>query len=647
MIVQAELQEALYKELLEYHPKCLKVMNYAQQIDGLKQRLSKQADQMLANIPESYIEPYLERANYELVLNNSLTLHKKYSKYYQLKLMQYRKSFHDNCLNKENLYDKKNAFITTLTDKQRFSDVILCNKSFVKMYGGSYKSLLGSKFSSLGVTDILGSIGDDQNRPIENDNLLMTTATSPVQSFGIHSSGYVFQTDVLIHRSPFIATMNYQSGIVRASLEQRDCIIVRENGEIIGPTKRLGTKLGILRNTKETHGKPFHIRQLSEDLEYVNRAFNYIKRLSKTRGSNYNNSPEINRKSFNDNASSCRIFIGKSDVSNKDSFMISEEEAREIYAVYTSTGQDITLRSLLPSEGSDSPKSYSYTCKVVNLFNGETYLKVFQFEGATEGKKDEKLKAQEFSEDIILKTLDKDSEPSVMTDDSANFGEVEERDQNLTDFEPIMLKTNDILISPIVRPTPEFQRMLITEGDSAQFFSPTLNTQPNQMLSSTQRFLTTQRNNMNVVKEALFIRPEKVKRLLSKETGETFTIESSHDVAGIVRSVAQRSSRTDASRKSSRGSEATVSDTVQKILKAKFYPKSLSFFAFLFYFMIVLCFSCLLMFKISLNQSIESFSLTKDILNKAQNNNYILLSVQRLLKTLYNFDTGSWTPADL
>ena len=280
MSKQADIQVVLYKEMLEEFPDLGKIFNSALSADKIRQSLDKKIKIMLRNIPEYFIEPILYCAHYSLGVNHSLHEYSEFVKLYTKKHQRYEKYFKESDLICENFYQEENAFIIISGQKADAGKILYCNKQTKNILGGDDHSYLGTNITTLFLPKS-EVFGDSFFRAIiEGGDTDKNTIKNLVRSYITHKDGYMIEVDYYINIHPNVTQGLHLSIIIRPVVTARDCVMVRENGEIEGMTRKMTKKLRLQKNyagnSSNQKSQTYHVQSLSPELNKINRAYNAI-----------------------------------------------------------------------------------------------------------------------------------------------------------------------------------------------------------------------------------------------------------------------------------------------------------------------------------------------------------------------------------
>jgi len=232
---------------------------------------------MLKNIPDYFIEPLLYCAHYSLGVNHSFHQYTEYFKSYSKKAQRYDKYFKDQKLIPENFYQEDNAFLIISGQKADAGKILYCSKQTKNILGGDDLSYTGTNINTLFLpkTEIFN---DSFFRAIiEGGDTGENICQNLVRTYMTHKDGHMVEIDYYINIHPNVTQGLHLSIIIRPVVTATDCIMVRENGDIEGMTRKISRKLRFQRNHHSTQ-KPIihHIQSISPDLNKINRAYNAI-----------------------------------------------------------------------------------------------------------------------------------------------------------------------------------------------------------------------------------------------------------------------------------------------------------------------------------------------------------------------------------
>jgi len=327
------------------------VFEKAQKADSIKSRIDFRTKRFLNKSPDYYMDPLLLFAYYQLIINHSPgDCTKLYEKYHFLAQQKYNKYLKADRLCQQNVYQENSAFFVLSGQKSDFGRIVYCNKAVKKVFGAEVKRYLDSKIyhaiflPSLSQTfeNYFKSLAETGVCPIYNQIL---------RTFICNKEGYIKEVDFYLNTHPSITQGYYMMLTLRPPLTKKDFIILRENGEIEGASKKICQRLGILMTAdpqKATSAQKYHISKISRELAKANESINMLKRYE-----NWDYTKTLPN--------------------------IDLKESRDLALLYQEQGNEIILKSIRKA-GENYQDQFHYYCKISSLNYGSVSLRMLHLD---------------------------------------------------------------------------------------------------------------------------------------------------------------------------------------------------------------------------------------------------------------------------
>jgi len=271
--------------------------------------------------------------------------------------------------------------------------------------------------------------------------------------------------------------------------------------------------------------------------------------------------------------------------------LLSKEEAEEIHSLYTTTGKDLFLT---PAGPEDSEK-LSYHCKVTSSFYGSAFIKTL-------------ILKENKQENIGNLSLEKSLE-----EPEENFSELllnaEEKEKGWIDFEP--------LTSSPRYTTSMTRRNLLTE---------TPRTRPLITLATTPQEIPT--------KEMMKLPPQPIITTSSprkhKLTNHHHRVENSLHTSNY----------------SHLSQKKYLANSFKAALHTKYTPKLFKALSTAFYLALIITIIAQIVLTVVLNENTDDLLTRKNIVRNALQRNFLCITLQGLLRIIWDVKTGAINPFD-
>jgi len=320
-------------------------------------------------MPEHCVQPLILFAYYNLIINQSPYDFQKLNEMYHFKNQKYKKYFQTQRLCEENIYQDNCALFVISGQRNDAGKVINCNTSVKKVCGGDPHWYIGSKVHHRICSPSLKPMSESFYRSLsEPESLAIFNQT--MRTCLYNKEGYLDECDFYVNLYPSISRGFFVALLIRPAIEKRDFILVRENGEIEGASKKVCKRLGIF--LKDNSLNKIHISQVSQKLAQVSEAINTVSFVDQDK-IKYDINITIKNQ------------IKQSDSSTQKLQSILVDEARRFYSLYTERGNQIDLTPLdqedvNPRRNRNPFKKYNYFCKASNLVYDSFVLRLFSLE---------------------------------------------------------------------------------------------------------------------------------------------------------------------------------------------------------------------------------------------------------------------------
>ena len=583
MLDQARLQIKICNEIKRETPNLAVTYENSQALDSLKKKVSRKMKDLLDQISEFHIEPYLLYAHYHRALNHSFNDYTHFLELYLNKSQRSQKYFNQEGLSQKNMFQDNVGFYFLSGAAADAGNIIFASKSGIK----------GLKDINMLVGTHMSERGPPCLRPIYKAFYKTLAENTPDTYFNKITRGltYLVEEDYLVEIDynltihPYVTQGFYFCMIFRATNTNKDAMYVHENGDIEAATQNIRRKLKM--KHRPVNPKPVHnIKDFSDELALVNGAFNKIALPEKY---------------------------------SKEGFL-EKEKIEAIYSTYTNLGKDLYLKPF------SSELFLSYNCKVQNQSFGPLLLKVFTFEENTKHYS----KAQDSSSPIAHKGCS----PMRRGNESSEC--------NMTGYDDekgISWANLEALTS---RKTT--RREIVTEtarGDNENTSRYPLkqSTTVEQKVEDDFSFNFGDVNEFKVqprkkAKNSTDIIPDSASTKKKQEERRQEDLENSH-----ILTLNNNSSTTSQRRK--------LENIYKTSLNTKYHPKIYKIALALFIFMIAVFIVVEVLFLLVTNKNTEELKVKKDILRNFQTRNFLCIVLSGFVRLLWELNFSSLTFTDM
>jgi len=403
ILEQSEIQTKVCQELLSDSPDLSLVFDKAQLAASVKRKAEARINSFLHESPDYYMNPLLLFAYYQLVINHSPGDCSKIFEKYHFLTQKYHKYLKSDQLCQRNVYQDNCAFFILSGQKSDFGKILYCNKAVKKVCGADVKWYIDSKIYHATPLPSLHTVWENYFKSMAE------TGMSPfynqvLRGFIYNKGGYLKEIDYYLNTHPSITQGYFMMLTMRSPLTKKDFIILRENGEIEGASKKVCKRLGIF--ITDHSNQKFHIRMISKELARVNEAFNITKKHSKSL-------PELDTK-----------------------------EAQDITTLYLQEGNELILKSLLKTDedgfqlhGDDD--KFLYHCKISSLDYETVTLKIIHLEEIKNDHETEIIDLIEENHDVAPPIKHRFEETTISEhshEEEENNAGAEEKENGWIDF---------------------------------------------------------------------------------------------------------------------------------------------------------------------------------------------------------------------
>jgi len=630
---QVKLQIKVCQEIRKEAPNLAQIWDDSQEFIGVRKGVLRMAKSTLNSIADSYAEPLLLCAQYQLILNHSFADYVNYLKTHSLKLVKLQKVLNQDHLINENIYDEDVGFFIVSANGSDNGKIVYGSKSLEATFGGDPRLYGGLHIASLAVPCLQHVYADFyRNFSYKTEQLLLNNIK---RGFAYKmEGGYMVEIDFALNVYPSITQGFYIVFLVRPIISNKDHMYLLENGDIDCATKEIGKKLGLCHSGAQT--TIYNVRSISEELALVHEAFNMV------------NSPEKYEEDESNvtEQSPAKISLGCRRKSSK--FRMTLAYAKELHAVFSTTGKDILLRPAYSSELEvEEIPFYSYNVKVSDVvFGGFSFRLVTLVENTRENKRRITNEFQDsprhgnvkrsFSAFNIKQESSKNMQspflksPPKNLETSGFFGSEHEKKEGWIDFEainsspkrsastinPLGSMTNRPMLMDSQREpdTGTTARILLVPDEPTEVPTPLIKINNQDVSPLSPQMSTSTNNNVNYTKNL------KMKDLLNfKPNGGSL-----HP-----------------SDRSKMSQQQKISNLYKNALDTPYFPRFVKSLYFLFFTIF-----CTLIFgqsalTINIGYNTNRFQVKKDILRNAQYRNYQMITAECLIRVLWDVNTDS------
>ena len=371
MLKQVDLKIKICNNILGEVCDIGEIYDCAQIIVKSKQLLRRKMNYFLKNIPDHNFDPLLVCAEYQLILNYSQDNYFKYHETFTQKYFKYEKHFKGLNLIEENLYQENNAFLLLSGPGLNNGKVLFCTKGMNTLCGRGKSSYIGSFIPTIFPKGLQSFYQDFFKQILDKGD--ETFLNRRIRAFIAHKDKYMIETEFYLRVHPYVTQNLNFNMIIRPVPSSKHYIMIREDGEIEGITKKLANILKVREFYKASAITSINVKYLSHKLSKINEAFNIVHRNMLAKNTGQDNSDKI-AQNFQSNLASKKE-------SQKDPVTLNYDKALEIYSMYTSEGKKLELMPIMTGLDNNALISSSnYHCKVEIQMYGSVFMKLVTLE---------------------------------------------------------------------------------------------------------------------------------------------------------------------------------------------------------------------------------------------------------------------------
>ena len=571
MLNQTELYLRVCDNILNEVSNFGEIHNSAQEISDLKQVTQKKIGKLGQSLPEYYVSPFLLYAEYNWIVNHSVTNFEKYYEIYTQKSFKAQRFFKESSLIEENLYQETNALVLISTQKSEFGKVLYCNNSLVnlcggqstKLFEGSNISLLFPPFLRAFYDDLFNIVGDQQSQMLGNIR----------RAYIFHKDHHLVEVDFCLQYHPYLTKGLCLNMLIRPVpvSKNTDFLLLTEDGDVIGGSRWVSKLLDI--NSIFSSSLSVNSRILSEQLFMLNHACNLV---NKNGGASF---------PFEDDLKPARSTVVSERSQDMSPVNMSLKKAHELYSAFISEDQVIQLYSLNKKRVVEEP--HAFFAKVQILDFGNTKIKLISLRSKRQTFVDgpptprnhsprrQTLNSEDDIEDIYAPPLDE--VPNV----PYNFQTAAMNSPGRTHAD----------MPPLISESP-----CRTSREEETLTG----------LTTLRPMLTTKRREIKTpssVSERDFTRNEHLNKMETRKK-RVQKYMSSQDYS------------------TQRSAERTENRAFKAAILAKSYPKSFIWLCLIFYFVIVLTFVGQIVMKSICDDTMKNLEIRKDLLKESEERSY-------------------------
>ena len=343
MAEQAKLQWALCHEISSVGPDLAEILRLGNKAYRVKQQIHKNFKRISEQMPEYHIKPLLLYAYYHLLLGYNSGDHSKYKDLSSKRSQKYHKQFENDKLVPENLFQENTLIIVVSGEKETAGLINYVSPGFVEIFGrnltGNHASIITPPFIRPNTSSVVKALMGQNALAFQNIERC---------NYLYHSKGYMVPSNYYLNINPSIYGGLSFIFICRTAHESKDLILLNEDGEIDSFTKNIGELLGLLSSNDgcyDVEAKTL-MSQICPEFTQVNQAFNIVAspspfpeekmKIIKRQVSIHHRSPKVSQS------------------------IMSQEEAKELYHIYSKEGKDIILT---PAQKANSGLQYRCVVK--------------------------------------------------------------------------------------------------------------------------------------------------------------------------------------------------------------------------------------------------------------------------------------------
>ena len=645
MVKQAKLQIGICKQSLKA-TNLARILLDARKISIYRRKIQKLWNKIEEHLVEYYTQPLLLYAQYNLIMNNSLSKYLSYFKSFNSRSLKYNKAFSNDELAQENMFHETTGFMVISGLKKDMGIIKYCSKTIDKIYG---EGIAGQN---------LVMILPGLMRPYYENFIQECLNSKDNAHFGktefkicVDKNQFLFQVSNHINISPFLTEgLNFYL-LSRKSKETKDYILITNDGDIENYSRPIAEKLGLPLNNASN--SKLRISQICPELEVVNNALNSVLNhknndldSGKTGGSTPQTPKGLGNKStrnLNNFLSRFRGFSNSFSSKNglsmmKDKSKLEMARAKAIFHDYTEDGKEITFFPLAKG-GVRSTRFQQggliYHCKISNFEVQEGRMLILEeiksmdvdsddissrkkevkFTEAEPSKENLEKRKESIGQFRATKTFFKkiESDESESESDS-QFTTEEEKEGGWVNF--------DVLSSPAGGSERPLNLLGISEDGGL--------------------FASTERNLIGSPREALTIRHSIASKRRSNVLGIVLKEEEEEETGTITEDVVVvvKENESSVASKSKFDMQEKISKTFEQAVGTKYYSNIYKCLLALVYSVFLGMLVSLVVLSQTLNSDLDLLQGRKDLMINLEMENVLVIDAQRYIQILSGYISG-------
>jgi len=627
MLKQSEIQAKICQELLSNAPNLDNIFEHAQTAESHRISAESAVTHFLNVTPDYYLSPLLTFAYYHLVINQSPGICTKLYEKYHLLTQKYQRYLKSDKLCQQNVYQDTCAFFILSGHKTDIGKVINCSSAVKKVCGGDSKWYIGSKiFSQINLPSLRHLYENYYRAFAENGASLSFNQIT--RNYIYNKEGYISEADIYLSTHPSISQGYFMTLIVRLPSNQNDFIILKENGEIEGASRKVCRRLNLFitnPGASSGHGCKHHINRISPELSKVNEAFRLVSK--RPEGHITTNSGLA----LEEAEQLCSHYQNQG--IELDLKPISRIDPHPVLLQPTLTGSHISHSHSQHHENDEfqHQDSYHYHCRISQLVFGPVTLRVLHLEERKKGSDVGVINVANENtnytpgfgtrESKILGNEDSD----IATEGSDKYAAGDEKEQGWIDLSPLGVAKQQ---SPLRRTQTgkENKEKVKSNPVLGGFFTQVINQ-------------TTGSPNLPLFKQIIGYKS------LSSMTQSLDQIEEAEKNAMMLpQRIAESINNSTSSKQSS---ARRTAENFRYALKTNYSSKIFKIGAVCYLLLTSLILASILYLSLNLSNITDDLQTKKDIMINAQTRAFNLATVQTTLRTQYDLFTGGLISAEL
>jgi len=371
IVEQAKFQMEIYKENLKTK-NLARVLVDGDKVVDYRKKIKIQFKELRNYLPDYYVQPLLLYAQYNLVLNHSMSAYFTLMKAWTAKSQKYNKFFCSDELVRENIFHEDSGFMIVSGQKKDLGIIKYCSKELQKVYG---EKIVGQNFVVVFPNLMRLSNSNVIADSLDSDNAHFNKTE---EKLCVDKDGFLFLVSNHLNISPVLTEgLNFYL-VSRKCKTQKDYMMITNDGHIEDYSRSIAEKLGLpLDGGANSHSK-LTISQVCPELNLVNNSLNIVlfnKKESSTENVKSSITPKASLTGANLNV--LTKFQGFSQSFNakkpiKDQSNVEMERAQKIFHDYTVDGKEVTFFPLT-QKGSEvrnmrfQQEGLIYHCKISNF----------------------------------------------------------------------------------------------------------------------------------------------------------------------------------------------------------------------------------------------------------------------------------------